>query len=229
MILTVLNTPALPVSAVVKYQLLSELCWEWLLWILVVQPAILSNLHSIQITTSHIVYSYEPPGIIQQSTPGYKYVNFLRSKGWPENWSWFLHYSLLDSFIISSLRVSRSVLSRGYRRLLLPRMDYLCWHCLPPSPGLFSPKFSFPRVAPISVDYTPASLSGLGRPGNQQVYTLSNLSLIIIFISENVNKCTAVQCSTVQYSTVQYSTVQEGVGRPDSIQYKGGLLLVIRL
>ena len=118
------------------------------LWLLVVQPAILSNLHSIQITTSHIVYSYEPPGIIQQSTPGYKYVNFLRSKGCPENWSWFLHYSLLDSFIISSLRVSRSVLSRGYRRLLLPRMDYLSWHCLPVR-DYFHPSFHFPELPPL--------------------------------------------------------------------------------
>ena len=58
-----------------------------------------------------------------------------------------------------------------------------------PAP-LFSPKFPFARVAPISVDYTPASLSRPGRSGNQQVYPLSNLSLIIIFILENVNKCT---------------------------------------
>ena len=58
-----------------------------------------------------------------------------------------------------------------------------------PAP-LFSPKFPFARVAPISVDYTPASLSRPGRSGNQQVYPLSNLSLIIIFILENVNTCT---------------------------------------
>ena len=55
---------------------------------------------------------------------------------------------------------------------------------------LFPPKFPFPWVAPISVDYTPASLRRPGPPGNQQVYPLSNWSLIIIFILENVNKCT---------------------------------------
>ena len=51
-------------------------------------------------------------------------------------------------------------------------------------------KFPGPWVAPISVDYTPASLSRPRPRGNQQVYTLSNWSLIISFISENVNKCT---------------------------------------
>ena len=30
-------------------------------------------------TGSHIVYSYERPGITQQSSPGYKYGNFLNS------------------------------------------------------------------------------------------------------------------------------------------------------
>ena len=56
--------------------------------------------------------------------------------------------------------------------------------------SLFPRKFPFPWVAPISVDYTPASPRRPGPCGNQQVYTLSNWSLIIIFISENVNKCT---------------------------------------
>ena len=71
-------------------------------------------------TGSHIVYSYERPGITQQSSPGYKYGNFLNS---------------LTS------RAEEEGQVQDYEEQV----------------------FIWFSVCPISVDYTPASLSCPGR------------------------------------------------------------------